>query len=283
MTYTSPTFPDDGLITPEIGAWGEEKYRLVGLYAQMFSASMKGKWDCRVYVDLFAGSGRSRIEGTSRIVAASPLAALSADPKFDKYIFCEQDADRIGALEARVKRDYPTVEAFFLPGDVNMLTDRIITTIPRYRKDFNVLSFCFVDPYKLKNLTFETVRRLSSLFMDFLVLIPSDMDANRNVSTYELAKNSTVEKFLNLPGWRSEWQQEKSKGAHFGVYLVKRFGRRMVEIGYLPSGIEDAKHVRSTDKNLPLYHLAFFSRHKLAMKLWRQAIKYSEDQLDLFP
>ena len=86
---------DDGLTTPEIGAWGEQKYRLVSLYAQMFSRSMKGKWDCRVYIDLFAGPGRSRIEGTSRIVAASPIAALAAEPKFDKYIFCESDRDKI--------------------------------------------------------------------------------------------------------------------------------------------------------------------------------------------
>lgn len=28
---------DDGLITPEVGAWGKEKYRLVRLYADMFA------------------------------------------------------------------------------------------------------------------------------------------------------------------------------------------------------------------------------------------------------
>lgn len=63
----------DGLTTPEVGVWGERKYRLVGAYAQMFSASMKEKWDCRVYIDLFAGEGRSRFRGTNTIIPASPL------------------------------------------------------------------------------------------------------------------------------------------------------------------------------------------------------------------
>ena len=36
---------DDGLPTPEIGAWGEEKYRHVQLYASLFIKSMRTKWD----------------------------------------------------------------------------------------------------------------------------------------------------------------------------------------------------------------------------------------------
>ena len=96
-----------------------------------------------------------------------------------------------------------------------------------------------------------------------------------------MSDNNTVENFLGVPEWRSEWQQEKLGGMNFGVYLVKRFCRKMEEIGYLKSSIADTKHVRSTDKNLPLYHLAFFSRKELAIKFWKQAIKYSDDQIDL--
>ncbi len=40
-------------------------------------------------------------------------------------------------------------------------------------------------------------------------------------------------------------------------------------------------HVRSIEKNLPLYHLAFFSRNELGRKFWKEARKYSDDQLDL--
>jgi hypothetical protein len=83
-----PALDDDGLETPEVGSWGEDKYRLVRNYAQLFAQSMRGKWECLVYVDLFAGSGRARIRGTSRIVPASPLVVLDNPARFSRYIFC---------------------------------------------------------------------------------------------------------------------------------------------------------------------------------------------------
>ena len=78
MASIEPLKPldNDGLSTPEIGAWGEEKYRHVQLYASLFVKSMRSKWDALVYLDLFAGSGRSKIRDTTRIVNASPLIVL---------------------------------------------------------------------------------------------------------------------------------------------------------------------------------------------------------------
>ena len=99
---------DDGLPTPDIGAWGEEKYRHVQLYASLFIKSMRAKWDALVYLDLFAGSGRSRIRETRRIVSASPLLILGMPEAFDKYVFCEEDKKCAEVLEIRCRRVYRT-------------------------------------------------------------------------------------------------------------------------------------------------------------------------------
>jgi len=37
-----------------------------------------------------------------------------------------------------------------------------------------------------------------------------------------------------------------------------------------------------TEKSVRLYRLAFFSRHELGRKLWRQVMKYAPDQRSLF-
>ena len=71
-----PDLEDDGLPTPDVGEWGEEKYQLVRCYADIFSRAMRGKWSSLHYVDFFAGAGRARLAGTRRIVAASPLLVL---------------------------------------------------------------------------------------------------------------------------------------------------------------------------------------------------------------
>jgi hypothetical protein len=56
----------------------------------------------------------------------------------------------------------------------------------------------------------------------------------------------------------------------------------MARLGLRYEGLETMKLMRSTEKNLPLYHLAFFSRSELAMKLWREARKSSDAQRKLF-
>jgi hypothetical protein len=42
------------------------------------------------------------------------------------------------------------------------------------------------------------------------------------------------------------------------------------------------KEIRSNEKNLPLYHLAFFSKHPRGYQFWDQVLKYGTDQLSLF-
>jgi hypothetical protein len=131
----------------------------------------------------------------------------------------------------------------------------------------------------LKDLAFRTIDRLATRFVDFLVLIATDMDAARNVSTYELSQNSVVERFLGVPDWRAEWRSAKSKRESFSSYLMRRFSGQMETRRYIQVPIEETRLVRSTEKNLPLYRLALFTRHERGKSHWEQALKYGDDQL----
>jgi three-Cys-motif partner protein len=193
-----PTLDDDGLYTPEVRAWAERKYRLISYYAEMFATSMKDKWS-RVYVDLFAGAGRGRIKETSRIVATSALLALGVRSPFDRYVFCDIDLQCIGALGNRVEREHPDRDVRYVTGDANQLVESVLQEIPRGRRGAGVLTFCVLDPFNLGNLKFSTVERLSSIFVDFLVLIPSYMGANRNEGVYVAANNDTWPTSSGIP------------------------------------------------------------------------------------
>ncbi len=282
MTSRESELDDDGLITPEINAWGEEKYRLVGNYATMFAKAMKGKWGSRVYIDLFSGAGRAQIKGTNRIIPASPMLALEVKEQFDRYIFCEKDVKNIAALEQRVKREHSETDVYFIPGDTNKNVDSILEKIPQHRPGFSVLCFCFADPFKLENLQFETIRQLSARFVDFLILVPSGMDANRNVAEYRKPANKKVADFLGTDDWRAEWAAAEIRGESFEHFLSDSFGKQMVGLNYIYPGVDDMKTIRSTEKNLLLYRLGFFSRSDLGRKFWEQAKKYSQDQRSLF-
>ena len=55
----------------------------------------------------------------------------------------------------------------------------------------------------------------------------------------------------------------------------------MGQIGYLTMTLEDMVKVRTHDKHLPLYYLAFFSKHAKGLEFWRAVRKYATDQLSL--
>lgn len=278
MLEKLPIIEDDGLITPDVGPWSEKKYRLVWNYSKMFATSMKIRWEVRVYIDLFAGAGHSRIEGTARIVPASPLLALNIKDRFDKYIFCEEDKEKIGALKKRVRRDYSKVDVAYVTGDANEKVGKILEEIPTPRKNYRVLSFCFVDPYKASNLKFSTIERLSTRYVDFLILIPSGMDINRNEETYANEDSTVIAEYTGNEDWRSEWTEAKKKRKKFGLCIADIFGRQMKQLDYIYEGLSAMEPVHHRGRRL-LYHLAFFSRHSKGISFWKEARRYSIDQL----
>ena len=92
-----------------------------------------------------------------------------------------------------------------------------------------------------------------------------------------------VEHFLGDPEWRASWADAERRGREFGEFVADAFGRQMAKQGFLYRNLAEMVHIRSTRENLPLYHLGFFSRHDLGRKFWRQARRYSKDQVELFP
>ncbi len=103
-----------------------------------------------------------------------------------------------------------------------------------------------------------------------------------NPRAYVRPTNKVVDNFLGDPDWRSGWAAAERRGERFGAFIADVFGRKMAALKYIYSGPHDMVEVRSADKNLPLYHLAFFSRHELGRKFWQEARKYSSEQRELF-
>jgi three-Cys-motif partner protein len=268
---------DDGLHLADVGGWAAEKYKLVALYATMFSRAMRRKWPSLTYIDLFAGSGRCRLGDSGRIALTSPTTVLGLSDRFDRYIFCESASDVAAALRVRAARDFPDRTAHILCGDANALLRQILDLIPAQQN----LAFCFADPYKLANLHFDTIEQLATRKIDFLVLIPSGMDANRNKKIYCASDNRVVERFCGQPDWRSRWEVESAAGKSFERFIVEEFGRAMKRIGYIEPGLQYAQAIRSDEKNLLLYRLVLYSRHRLGEKFWKETQKYATPQIDL--
>ena len=274
----------DGLVLPDVGDWAETKYELVETYSQLFTRSMRGKWKSLAYVDLFAAAGWGRVRGTGRIVHGTAFRALRNPVPFDRHVFCEADPTRFDALRKRVRVEFPKADARFLQGDSNAMLDRVVAELPWGGRSGALLTFCVADPSKVADLRFSTIERLAFIepskprHIDFLVLIPSYMDAHRELKYYLAQSNSAIADLVGNRDWRDDWadETERRPRLEFGAFVVDAFGRSMERLGYLWN-IEDAIQIGSGQRKF--YHLAFFSRHNLGRKFAREARKYATSQL----
>jgi three-Cys-motif partner protein len=267
----------DGLPCPEVHRWAEEKYRLLALYDELFSNGMKKKWDQRAYIDLYAGAGYSHIKGTGTFLKGSPIIALTVSCPFDKYIFCEERQDLLNALKTRAGRIAPQSNVQYILGSCDDKVEEIRAAIPRASATNRVLSLCMVDPFDF-GIKFETLKKLSEVYVDFLVLLAVGMDANRNYDHYVDGNSSKIDEALGNTEWRGRWKASAVKRSDFRPFLASEFSKSMESLGYLRTPLDRMKHVRSDEKNLPLYYLALFSRNPRGADFWDEVLKYGTDQ-----
>ena len=209
---------------------------------------------------------------------SSPLLALQAKDPFDQYIFCENNVTALDALRLRVKKLFPHANVCYVAGDCNEEVEAICRNIPTPSRRSKVLSFCFVDPYDL-SVRFSTIRKISERFVDFLILLALGMDANRNLQHYLDPTNQKLDEFLGLRDWREKWLRASLKDKiQLPKFLAETYAKQMETLQYLPVPFHQMKQVRSDVRNLPLYHLALFSRHTLAYDLWEDVLRYSSSQ-----
>ena len=171
----------------------------------------------------------------------------------------------------------PSADVTYIAGDCNTKVDEILKAIPRGSTELKVLGLCLVDPYDL-GIKFETLRMLSKRFIDFLCLLALNMDARRNYQRYMEPDSKKVDEFLGSSDWRRRWETAQASRVEFPQFLAMEFAKVMDTLGYIPPPPYTMKEVRSDEKNLPLYHLALFSRSHRAYDFWGEVLKYSTDQ-----
>ena len=270
---------NDGLETPEIGCWGKEKYKLVGHYCNIFTSGMKSKWSNLVYIDLFTGAGIAKVKDEEMHLKTSSLIAASIPNKFTKYIVSDENEENIIALKARVQKynKYEFSKFHFINADCNKCIDDILRCIPKAK---SLLNFCFVDPFKF-NVEFNTIRRIANIGrVDFLILLPLQMAGNRNYHNYIDENNKTIDKYIENDKWREPFLNGTIPKQQFVYFLAEQYDANMQSIGYK---VKDLKKILiKNTKQVPIYYLAFYSKHDLGNKFFDEIQKTLTPQLNLF-
>lgn len=258
---------NDGLITPDVGAWSRDKHHFLRRYMDAFTTAMKKKrWNGLHYIDLFAGAGIERIRDTEELDWGSALLAAKTPNPFTCLHLCELSDEKHSALTSRLQRFRQPSDPQVLKGDANERVEEIIDRIPQ-----RALALAFLDPYGL-HLDFTTVVALSRRRVDLVIYFPDHVDALRNWKMYEAKPNSNLDRFLGEGvDWLSVFKAANpdSRAEVFRnlyVQQLKRLGYKHFE----PERILAKRH--------PVYLLVFASKSAVGRDIWRRVATMKPDQ-----
>jgi three-Cys-motif partner protein len=256
--------PDDGLPVQCVGGWSHEKHDILRRYLTA-SGGPRRRYlppapGGAAFVDIFAGPGRARIRTTGELEDGSPLLALKQPAGFTRLVLCEIDGQNLEALRHRVAG--AQVPVSIIEGDCNEHIPEITAAIPEWG-----LNVALVDPYSLDGLRFETIAALARFKrMDLVVFFPVG-EIKRNLERNRATYTALLDRALGT----DEWQPIVRKRGDI-LQLVEVFRRQLQrQFGYTTARARTAPI--KNDKNVPLYHLVFASKHSLGNELWESITK----------
>lgn len=267
---------DDGLAAEEVGRWAKEKHDLLCRYVDICRSARKKylppQTGGATYIDLFCGTGRSRVRETGEWIDGGAVAAWKSSVEggapFTKVIIADADANRLEAARLRLDRLGAPVTTILGPA-------RETAFKARQKSAVYGLNFAFLDPYNLETLDFEAFQHLSKITRIDILIHVSTMDLQRNTAQYTADDATAFDAFA--PGWRDVVDLNRSLPT-IREGVVKHWRALVDATGVWPS--EDI-HLVTGSKHQRLYWLMLAARHPLAHKFWTEIVRDGQGQLDL--
>jgi three-Cys-motif partner protein len=253
--------------------WTRDKLNYLQKYAKAFMAAMAPKrrlrkWDQLVYLDLLAGPGRGIDADTREEFDGSPLIALRVEPGLDRLFFGDLNSKNIEALRRRIPQsDLSRVD--LRQGDCNILVKEVVEQLSR-----QTLGLAFVDPEGFE-VKFTMFRELARRRIDVLFLFPSGIGIVRNLRIFAKQPKSPMDDLWGGKEWRDLPPAKLAAGKRLSPEealsldrpWVLRFRSKMAEIGFPYQ--DEADPCFTNEKNVPMYHLLFFSQDPAGLTIWR--------------
>jgi three-Cys-motif partner protein len=183
--------------TPHLfgGDWTTEKLESVRRYLVAYTTALKNTRFRIAYIDAFAGTGyRTKSKGKrtdtplftvpelledepQEFLDGSARIALQVEPRFHKYIFIENNAQRFTELE-KLKDEFPDKrdDIILAPEEANAYLQKLCGNRDSWRTRRAVV---FLDPYGMQ-VEWETIKAIGATkAIDLWILFPLGVAVNR--------------------------------------------------------------------------------------------------------
>ncbi len=270
------------------GDWTSAKLEVLAKYLAAYTTAQKDKPTPerpfrKAYIDAFAGTGyrtmrREHDEGMAsstllfpdladgapqQLLDGSARLALRVQPRFDRYIFIERDAERCRQLE-ELKTEFPDLASDIRVerGDANAEIQKICASDWSSHR-----AVLFLDPYGMQ-VEWQTIKVIAKTkAIDLWLLFPLGIGVSRLLTrSGEIPESwrARLDTLLGTKDWYDEFYRVEHKADLFGndeervvkatnQTIARYFNRRLESI--FP-GVAKPGVLRNSSNN-PLYLLCF--------------------------
>lgn len=270
------------------GGWTSTKLDVLAKYLAAYTTALKDKPTPerafrKAYIDAFAGTGYRTMrkerdedapssnllfpdlaeEAPQQLLDGSARLALKIEPRFDRYIFIECDAERCRELEA-LKTEFPDLASSIRveQGDANVEIQKLCA------KDWGGhRAVLFLDPYGMQ-VEWQTIEAIATTkAIDLWLLFPLGIGVSRLLTrSGEIPKGwrARLNTLLGTTDWYDEFYKVEHKADLFGndeerivkatnETIARYFNRRLESVF---AGVAEPGVLRNSSNN-PLYLLCF--------------------------
>jgi three-Cys-motif partner protein len=300
--------------TPVVGPWAKEKLEALERYLEFYTKVLKNQTWRTLYVDAFAGGGRSVVRADAKrgshgpslfldaeevdaeqleFISGSPRIALEVTNPFSRYVFIDPDPARAAELEA-LRNEYEGrrhVDALHMDaasGIAWVISDRICKKTHR--------GVAFLDPFGAK-LEWSSIQRLADTgLFEVVVNFALNMAIQRmlpNSAEIPSGWRKTLDAYFGTASWYDEVYCARAGGLFEITGMEKRpdYLDRLLKLycarlksafGYVSS----PRLFRNT-RGAPLYYLIWAGPHPKGLegadyilKMGERLSRYSRGKSD---
>ena len=272
------TFPDDGLPTVAAENWVKFKIDTIGQYLSSFAGQLAGKVDDIIFVDLYAGNGMYSMGARKELFPSSALMALSLDVPISRYVFCEQDPDRLSTLKIRVNKYFRNRNVILLDGKPADVVSRLDLYVPPSKGSYRSAVICLCDAFSFE-MPFDVIRQLSDKGFSFLIPFTFALNDRINYEFYLVESRERLKKFL---GAENLDRLEKGVDSNTAFYkrLVMIYQNNLLGMGF--NGSTSAHKIDSGLMELPVYYMGLYSQNVSTRDIQESVEATHYVQFDLF-
>jgi three-Cys-motif partner protein len=282
------------------GDWTEEKLARIRKYLSAYTTALSKQRFRTAYIDAFAGTGYRQLKQEQKpselmfpefmeqdaqtFLQGSASIALQTEPRFDKYIFIEQDESRFNELQ-ELKDSFPELAAdiILVNADCNAYLQDLCMN-RNWRSNRAVL---FLDPFgmQVEWATIEAIAHTKAI--DLWILFPLGVAVNRLLRRDGQIDETLRMKLDTLFGtaeWFDAFYETSTEQTLFGeearlrkVVNLDQIGQYFVaRLKTVFAGVAEEPLSLYNSRNNPLYLLCFAAGNPRGAAL---AVKIAQDIL----